>query len=98
MKNIFLTIVQFFLFFIAFALGSFMTPFKLAHVISVNRGGTRLFYWDGVIVMLILFIVILLIELLRKRLRTAAPWTMTALVLATAAAFAVKLGFLTTGY
>jgi hypothetical protein len=96
-KNILLTIVQFFLFFVAFAVGSFMTPFKIAHVISYSPRGTRIFYWDGVLLMLILFAVILLIELLRKRLRTAAPWTVLALVLATVAGFAVKLGFLTTG-
>jgi hypothetical protein len=96
-KNILLTIVQFFLFFVAFAVGSFMTPFKIAHVISFSPRGTRIFYWDGVLLMLILFAVILLIELLRKRLRTAAPWTVLALVLATVAGFAVKLGFLTTG-
>jgi hypothetical protein len=97
MKNIFFTIVQFVLFFVAFAVGSFMTPFKIAHIISFSPRGTRVFYWDGILLMLILLVIILLIEALRKRLRTAAPWTIAALILATGAGFAVKLGFLTTG-
>jgi hypothetical protein len=96
-KTIFLTIVQFVLFFVAFAVGSFMTPFKIAHVISFSLRGSRIFYWDGILLMLILLVVILAMEAARKRLRTAAPWTVLALVLATAAGLAVKLGFLTTG-
>ena len=95
--KIILAILQFLLFFIAFAVGSFMTPFKLVHVIAFSPRGSRIFYWDGIIVMLIVYVVILLIEALRKRLRTAAPWTTVALVLATLAGLAVKLGFLTTG-
>jgi hypothetical protein len=42
--------------------------------------------------MLALFVLILLIEALRKRLRSAAPWTMLALVLAAIAEYAMKLG------
>ena|ERR1700679_1138265 len=95
--KIILAILQFLLFFIAFAVGSFMTPFRIVHVIAFSPRGSRIFYWDGIIVMLIVYVVILLIEAMRKRLRTAAPWTTVALVLATVAGLAVKLGFLTTG-
>jgi hypothetical protein len=95
--KIILAILQFLLFFIAFAVGSFMTPFKIVHVIAFSPRGSRIFYWDGIIVMLIVYVVILLIEAMRKRLRTAAPWTTVALALATVAGLAVKLGFLTTG-
>jgi hypothetical protein len=95
--KILLAILQALLFFIAFAVGSFMTPFKLMQVIASSPRGSRVFYWDGIVLMLIVFLVIIGIEAARKRLRTAAPWTTAALVLATVAGLAVKLGFLTTG-
>ncbi len=72
--KILLAILQFLLFFIAFAVGSFMTPFKIMHIIAFSPRGTRIFYWDGIIVMLIVYVVILLVEAMRKRLRTAAGW------------------------
>ena len=95
MKTILLTSVQFVLFFVAFAAGSFLPPFHLRQVLSVTTEGTRAFYWDGVVMMLALFVLILLIEAVRKRLRVAAPWTALALVLAVLAGFALKFGFLT---
>jgi hypothetical protein len=45
--------------------------------------------------MLALYIVIVLIEAVSKRLRTAAPWTTLALILAAVLGFVMKFGFLT---
>jgi hypothetical protein len=95
--KILLAILQSLLFFVAFATGSFWAPFKIAHIIAYSPRGSRIFYWDGIVLMLVLFVVILLIEALRKRLRTAAPWTVAALVLATGVGLYCKLGFLTIG-
>ena len=92
-----LAILQSLMFFVAFAAGSFWAPFKLKYVIAFSPRGTRIFYWDGIIFMLVLFVVVLLIEALRKRLRTAAPWTVAALALATVVGLYYKLGFLTIG-
>jgi hypothetical protein len=95
MKKLLLTLVQFVLFFVTFAAGSFLKPLHLRQVLSVTSDGTRVFIWDGVLLMLALFVLLLVIEAARRRLRTAAPWTTLALLLAAAAGFALKLGFLT---
>jgi hypothetical protein len=94
-KNVIFTFLQFVLFSVAYVAGAILPPFGLlpSHV-STWAGGTR-FEWDGVLMALALFIVILLIEALRKRLRTAAPWTALALALAAIVELFVKLGVTT---
>jgi hypothetical protein len=94
-KNVIFTFLQFVLFSVAYVAGAILPPFGLlpSHV-STWAGGTR-FEWDGVLMVLALFIVILLIEALRKRLRTAAPWTTLALALAAIVELFVKLGVTT---
>jgi len=95
MKNLFLVIAQFVLFFVAFAGGSFMAPFHLRQLLSANAEGTRAFVWDGVVLMAGVYVLILLIEAVRKRLSYTAPWTTLALALATVAGLALKFGFMT---
>jgi hypothetical protein len=98
MKKALATILQFFLFLIVFFIGSLFSlprPFHYERILSTTSAGTRIFMGDGLHLMLALFIVIVLIEALTKRLRTAAPWTTLALVLATALGFMMKFGFLT---
>jgi hypothetical protein len=56
--------------------------------------GTRGFQWDGILLMLALLVLILLIEALRKRIRSAAPWTALALALAAIAGLLMKFGFM----
>ena len=94
-KNVFFALLQFVLFGLVFAAGSFFPPFHMEHVVGTTPDGTRIFIWDGVLMMILLFVVILLIEALRKRIRSAGPWTVLALVLAGIAGYAAKLGFLT---
>lgn len=94
-KQVFFAILQFLLFLIVFAAGSFFPPFHIEHVLGVTADGTRLFIWDGVLLMAAVFAVILLIEALRKRLSSAGPWTTVALVLAGLAGYMAKFGFLT---
>jgi hypothetical protein len=92
MKAALLTIVKFLLFMAVFFWGSIKAPFGMIHVLAVTRDGTHAYYWDGVILMAILFVVILLVEAMRKRIRTSGPWTFLAFLLA--AGVAVKLNFL----
>jgi hypothetical protein len=94
-KNVFFALLQFVLFILVFGAGSFFPPFHMEHVIGTTPDGTRIFVWDGVVLMVLLFIAILLLEAVRKRIRQAAPWTTLALVLAGIAGYAAKLGFLT---
>jgi hypothetical protein len=95
MKRILITFFQFVLFFVAFAAGSFLSPFHLRQVVSVTAAGTRIFVWDGVVLMAVVLFAILLIEAMRKRIRVAIPGTALAFVLAGAAGLAIKLGFMT---
>jgi hypothetical protein len=94
MKRVFSTLFQFLLFFLVFAVGSFLPTFHLESVLGVTRDGTRIFIWDGVVFMVILFAIILAIEAARTRLREAGPWTALALILAAIAGYAARLGFL----
>ncbi len=94
MKTTFLTLAKFVLFVLVFWVCNFLhPPFKLIHIVSVTTEGTRAFYWDGVVLMVALLVLLLVIEALRKRLRTSAPWTLLAFVLAFA--LAAKWDFLT---
>jgi hypothetical protein len=94
-KNVFFMLLQFILFSLAYVAGVILPPFGVlpSHA-AIYTNGTR-FEWDGVFVALALFILILVIEALRKRLRIAAPWTTLALILAGVVELAVKLGVTT---
>jgi hypothetical protein len=95
MKKVIFTILQLILFLIVFGAGSLFPPFHIEHVLGTTPAGTRIFIADGLVLMFILYLVLLLIELLRKRLSTSLPWTTLALVLAAVLGFAMKFGFLT---
>lgn len=96
MKKFLSIFLQFFLFLLTFAIGSFAHPFNLHWGLTVTTPTvTRYFVPDGLLLMAILFILILIMEALMKRLRTFAPWTALAFVLAGIVGFAMKLGFIT---
>jgi hypothetical protein len=95
MKKAIATILQFLLFFFVFGLGSILSPFHIQHVLSSTPAATRIFIADGLLLMLGLYVLIVVIEVLAKRLRTAAPWTTLALILATVLGLIMKFGFLT---
>jgi hypothetical protein len=102
MKRAIFTVLQFVLFLFAFAIGGFLpllsvflpSFLRVPSIISKWADGTRGFQWDGVFLMLALLVVILLIEALRKRIRTSAPWTALALLLAAVAGLVMKFGFM----
>ena len=95
MKKVIVTILQLILFLLVFFVGSILPPFHLEHVLIATPGFTRIFIADGLLLMLVLYVFILLIEVFRKRLRTAAPWTTLAVVLSTMFGLMMKFGFLT---
>jgi hypothetical protein len=95
MKNVLFAILKFLLFLIVFFAGSFFPPFHIYRVVGVTPDGTRIFIWDGFLLMTALFLVLLLIEALRKRLATSGQWTAAAFLLAGIAGYAAKFGFLT---
>jgi hypothetical protein len=95
MKKAVLTILKFFLFLIVFGIGSLFPPFHFEHVLIATPGVTRIFVADGLLLMFALYVLIILVEVMRKRLRTAAPWTTLAVILATLLGLMMKFGFLT---
>ncbi len=94
MKKFLSTLLQFFLFFIVFAVGSFLHPFNLHWSNTANAAGARYFVADGLILAFGLFLVIIITQAVRKRL-CDTTWTVIAFVLAVAVAYAMKLGFIT---
>ena len=97
MKKFLSTFLQFFLFLLTFAIGSFARPFHLNWDLAVasSTNAHRAFVPDGLLLMTVLFVLILLMEALMKRLRTFGPWTTLAFVLAAIVGYAMKLGFIT---
>ena len=95
MKKPLVTLLQLVLFLLVFLAGSLFPPFHVEHVLIATPGSTRVFVADGLLLMLALYVLIVAVEALTKRLRTAAPWTTAALVLAAILGFMMKFGFLT---
>jgi uncharacterized membrane protein YpjA len=95
MKNVVLTILQLILFLVVFFLGSLFPPFHFEHVLIATPGTTRIFVADGLVLALVLFVLIVILEAVRKRLRIAAPWTTLAFLLAVVFGLMMKFGFKT---
>lgn len=88
-------VVQCVLFLVTFALGSFVLhPFNVRTVLLPSATQTRVFIWDGLLLMLMLYVLVLLIEVLMKQVKRAAPWSTLALLLAGLLGFLMKFGFL----
>lgn len=95
MKKVVFTALKFVLFFIVFGVGSLFPPFHFEHVLIATPGVQRIFVADGLLLMFALYVVIVLSEVLRKRLRTSALWTTLAVVLAAVLGLMMKFGFKT---
>jgi hypothetical protein len=95
MKRVTLTTLQFVLFLIVFGAGSFLPPFHFERILIATPGFTRIFVADGLLLMFALYVVIVLVEVTRKRLRTSAPWTTLAVILAAVLGLMMKFGFKT---
>ena len=96
MKRTLSIIGQFLLFFLANFVGSFRyRPFGIETKLSASDLAPRSFQWDGLILMTMLFLIVLLIEVVRKHLRSAAPWSTLALALAALTGYVLRFGFIT---
>jgi hypothetical protein len=94
MKKFLFTLIQFFLFLIVFAVGSFLHPFNLHWANTATAAGARYFVADGLLLALGLLFAIIITQAIRKRLCNTR-WTVIAFILAVAIAYAMKLGFIT---
>jgi hypothetical protein len=95
MKKALATILQLVVFLVVFGAFSFFPPFHIQHVLTITTLGTRIFIADGLLLMLALYILIVIVQLLMKRMRSATPWTTLALILAAILGLSMKFGFLT---
>jgi hypothetical protein len=95
MKKVISIVLQFFLFLIIFGAFSFLPPFHIEHVLGSTTAGTRIFIVDGLLLAFAAYVLIILVELLMKRLRISAPFTTIAFVLAAIVGLLMKFGFLT---
>jgi hypothetical protein len=94
MKRVLSCILQFILLLLAFAFGSFAPALHILPSWQVAVGSNRFFVYDGLVFMLILYLLFLLIGLARKRLQTSWVTSTIALVLALSLGLAMKLGFM----
>jgi hypothetical protein len=96
MKRVLSVLAQFLLLLFVYAAGSiFYHPFHIQTALSGDAVAQRSFLWDGVILMICVYTLLLLIAALRKRLGFALPIATLALALALVAGYFLKLGFIT---
>ena len=94
--KVLIAVLQALLMLIAGIAAMFWRPFGITHQLWRTDAGIRTFELDWVIAVAIVYLLLLGIALLRKRIKIALPWTSLALGLSLLAGFALKLGFKTT--
>lgn len=91
-----LVVLQTVLFLVLFAAGSFLPIFTSLPTWQVQTGPHRVFVLDGLALALLAYLLILVVEAARKRLRGPGALTTLALTLALVLGLAMKLGFKST--
>lgn len=96
MKVALAVIAEFLLFLLLDVVGGvFYHPFRIETKLNSTQFATRSFFWDGVIFMLISWLLLLLYSMTRKKLAAWGPHLTGALVLAGLATYFLKVGFVT---
>ena len=95
MKRAILWLLQFLVFLAVIAAGSFASPFGVQSIFGRTPRLVHIFVWDGLLLGVALWIVVLLAEYLAKRLRSAGVLTTLAFIAAAAISLVIKLGFIT---
>ena len=94
--RIFSAILQLILFYIVLLAGFLLDPFHMKWFVThPSATSVRYYVPDGLILAFVLYVVILLLELVAKRIAQLAPWTTIAFVLAIVLGFLSKFGFAT---
>jgi uncharacterized membrane protein YcfT len=82
------------MFLLVYAIGSLFPPFHVQRILISTPTYSRIFILDGILLTLALYIVIVIIETLVKRL-CQVTWTTIAFVLAVLLGYVMKFGFMT---
>ncbi len=96
MKRVLSVVLQFILFLLVFLVGSLLPGANILPTLSIGAGAGRVFVYDGVLLMLALYVLILLIAAARRRIHGAWPNSTLAVVLALILGLAMKFGFKST--
>ncbi len=88
-----LVVLQTLLFLLLFGVGSFLPVFSPVPTWQVQTGPSRFFVMDGLVLTVVVYLVILLTELVRKRSRGGGALTTLAFFLALALGLAMRFGF-----
>jgi hypothetical protein len=93
MKRVLSVVLQFILFLFVYFVGWLLAGLNKLPTLSISIGPGRVFVYDGVLLMLALYVLILLIAAARKRIHIAWPNSTIALVLALILGLLMKFGF-----
>lgn len=93
MKRVLSVVLQFILFLVVFFIGWLLTGLNKLPTLSISIGPGRVFVYDGVLLMLAVYVLILLIAAARRRIHLAWQNSTLALVLALVLGLAMKFGF-----
>jgi hypothetical protein len=96
MKRVLSVVLQFILYVVVFAVGSLLPGANVLPTLSLPAGTGRVFVYDGLLLMLVVYVLILLIAAARKRISIAWPNATIALVFALIVGLAMKFGFKST--
>jgi hypothetical protein len=92
MKKLLAIVAEFVLFFLLDTIGGvFYHPFHL----ETSLAGARSFAWDGILLMLLVWLLLVLVGAARKRFAASAVPLTIALALAAVAGLLLKVGFVT---
>ncbi|MGD0648191.1 MAG: hypothetical protein ABR971_09385 [Acidobacteriaceae bacterium] len=93
MKRVLSVVFQFILYLVVFGIGSLLPGANVLPTWSISTGPGRVFVYDGLLLMLLVYVVILLIAAVRKRINITFPNSTMALVLALLIGLLWKFGF-----
>lgn len=97
MKRALVIIAEFLVFLFVFLAGSLLAAVPSAHLPlwTIDLSPVRYFVLDGLLLMVLIYLIFLSIGAIRHRLSSAATTSTVALVLALALGLAMKFGFVT---
>jgi hypothetical protein len=93
MKRALSVVLQFILYIVVFGIGSLLPGLNVLPTLSIGIGPGRVFVYDGLLLMLVLYVLILLIAAARKRLPFTWPNATIALAFALILGLLMKFGF-----
>lgn len=93
MKRVLSIVLQFILYLVVFGVGSLLPAFNVMPQLSFSIGVGRVFVYDGLLLMFLVYLVVLLIAAARKRIPVALPNASIAFVVALILGLLMKFGF-----